>query len=139
MFFFSSRRRHTRCSLVTGVQTCALPILAQADICLGIFGGGGKASRVLPFKMYLAMAAGKAIITQEAYGTPGTPAIPALVVPPTADALQAALLDLASNRDERARSEQAAVTSYLEYLGENAIARSCSSLREETRTSPPGL
>src|SRR3546814_3707568 len=25
-FFFSSRRRHTRCPLVTGVQTCALPI-----------------------------------------------------------------------------------------------------------------
>src|SRR3546814_5204219 len=28
-FFFSSRRRHTRCALVTGVQTCALPISAQ--------------------------------------------------------------------------------------------------------------
>src|SRR3546814_3926684 len=28
MFFFSSRRRHTRCALVTGVQTCALPISA---------------------------------------------------------------------------------------------------------------
>src|SRR3546814_16418486 len=27
MFLFSSRRRHTRCALVTGVQTCALPIL----------------------------------------------------------------------------------------------------------------
>src|SRR3546814_4618285 len=27
-FFFSSRRRHTRCALVTGVQTCALPILS---------------------------------------------------------------------------------------------------------------
>src|SRR3546814_7172075 len=27
-FFFSSRRRHTRCALVTGVQTCALPISA---------------------------------------------------------------------------------------------------------------
>src|SRR3546814_10551423 len=27
MFVFSSRRRHTRCALVTGVQTCALPIL----------------------------------------------------------------------------------------------------------------
>src|SRR3546814_13798439 len=26
MFFFSSRRRQTRCALVTGVQTCALPI-----------------------------------------------------------------------------------------------------------------
>src|SRR3546814_9391253 len=25
-FFFSSRRRHTRCALVTGVQTCALPL-----------------------------------------------------------------------------------------------------------------
>src|SRR3546814_18168230 len=29
--FFSSRRRHTRCALVTGVQTCALPILFTAD------------------------------------------------------------------------------------------------------------
>src|SRR3546814_10085975 len=28
LFFFSSRRRHTRCALVTGVQTCALPIYA---------------------------------------------------------------------------------------------------------------
>src|SRR3546814_3428447 len=26
VFFFSSRRRHTRCALVTGVQTCALQI-----------------------------------------------------------------------------------------------------------------
>src|SRR3546814_4596558 len=31
VFFFSSRRRHTRCALVTGVQTCALPILPLAD------------------------------------------------------------------------------------------------------------
>src|SRR3546814_7111808 len=29
-FFFSSRRRHTRCALVTGVQTCALPICLTA-------------------------------------------------------------------------------------------------------------
>src|SRR3546814_7922790 len=29
LFFFSSRRRHTRCALVTGVQTCALPISAR--------------------------------------------------------------------------------------------------------------
>src|SRR3546814_9836336 len=29
IFFFSSRRRHTRCALVTGVQTCALPISAE--------------------------------------------------------------------------------------------------------------
>src|SRR3546814_17250367 len=35
LVFFSSRRRHTRCALVTGVQTCALPIsdtpLAEID------------------------------------------------------------------------------------------------------------
>src|SRR3546814_4114975 len=30
MFFFLSRRRHTRCALVTGVQTCALPIYAAS-------------------------------------------------------------------------------------------------------------
>src|SRR3546814_4826354 len=29
-FFFSSRRRHTCCALVTGVQTCALPISPKA-------------------------------------------------------------------------------------------------------------
>src|SRR3546814_6031357 len=31
-FFFSSRRRHTRCALVTGVQTCALPISAPGRL-----------------------------------------------------------------------------------------------------------
>src|SRR3546814_336913 len=31
-FFFSSRRRHTRCALVTGVQTCALPIFDAAGL-----------------------------------------------------------------------------------------------------------
>src|SRR3546814_3938917 len=30
-FFFSSRRRHTRCALVTGVQTCALPICSKSE------------------------------------------------------------------------------------------------------------
>src|SRR3546814_19926291 len=43
MFFFSSRRRHTRCALVTGVQTCALPIsfiaaLPKAELHLHIEG-----------------------------------------------------------------------------------------------------
>src|SRR3546814_20435656 len=31
-FFFSSRRRHTRCALVTGVQTCALPISRLTEL-----------------------------------------------------------------------------------------------------------
>src|SRR3546814_5885531 len=32
IFFFSSRRRHTRCALVTGVQTCALPICNESAL-----------------------------------------------------------------------------------------------------------
>src|SRR3546814_2160794 len=36
-FFFSSRRRHTRCALVTGVQTCALPIfLSETNLGLAV-------------------------------------------------------------------------------------------------------
>src|SRR3546814_2217025 len=33
-FFFSSIRRHTICALVTGVQTCALPISPVSSSCL---------------------------------------------------------------------------------------------------------
>src|SRR3546814_2997601 len=43
VFFFSSRRRHTRCALVTGVQTCALPISSIAQV---IFDGGQRAAQV---------------------------------------------------------------------------------------------
>src|SRR3546814_5054314 len=47
MFFFSSRRRHTRCALVTGVQTCALPIYAE-DIREEGFTDLGEVIRSLP-------------------------------------------------------------------------------------------
>src|SRR3546814_14299833 len=40
-FVFSSRRRHTRCALVTGVQTCALPI------CGALADGGRNAGRAV--------------------------------------------------------------------------------------------
>src|SRR3546814_4792644 len=43
IFFFSSRRRHTRCALVTGVQTCALPIC-----CLRFPGRHLRAGELLP-------------------------------------------------------------------------------------------
>src|SRR3546814_2951252 len=52
-FFFSSRRRHTRCALVTGVQTCALPIFlgrrgeSLADIGGGRCRGAGLAAHIL--------------------------------------------------------------------------------------------
>src|SRR3546814_2449553 len=51
-FFFSSRRRHTRCALVTGVQTCALPIYVPApDRCgqavVGIIGDRGDSVEIV--------------------------------------------------------------------------------------------
>src|SRR3546814_31538 len=47
IFFFSSRRRHTRCALVTGVQTCALPIFLHSNDSTdrrfdAVFGGAGN-------------------------------------------------------------------------------------------------
>src|SRR3546814_18974792 len=39
IFFFSSRGRHTKCALVTGVQTCALPIFKFCDSRIAVFRG----------------------------------------------------------------------------------------------------
>src|SRR3546814_8361092 len=52
-FFFSSRRRHTRCALVTGVQTCALPIcqartLLEFQLCYGVLVGIAAGSFFAP-------------------------------------------------------------------------------------------
>src|SRR3546814_6657745 len=44
IFFFSSRRRHTRCALVTGVQTCALPISSPRPRPDGVAGWPTKRS-----------------------------------------------------------------------------------------------
>src|SRR3546814_15911966 len=41
VFLFSSRRRHTRCALVTGVQTCALPISMKARGATTLLVSGG--------------------------------------------------------------------------------------------------
>src|SRR3546814_21093142 len=57
-FFFSSRRRHTRCALVTGVQTCALPISAIESeaqaLAISIAAGNHKLA-------YIAGSVGKSI------------------------------------------------------------------------------
>lgn len=46
------------------VEELALQV-EEADVCLGIFGDTGKAERVVPYKVYSYMAAGKPIITQK--------------------------------------------------------------------------
>src|SRR3546814_2225490 len=47
VFFFSSRRRHTRCALVTGVQTCALPILEGIGIAVAMRQGTPAAAEAM--------------------------------------------------------------------------------------------
>src|SRR3546814_10292577 len=49
VFCFSSRRRHTRCALVTGVQTCALPIYVRPGDRVLVQGTGGVALFALQF------------------------------------------------------------------------------------------
>src|SRR3546814_9386444 len=70
LFFFSRRRRHTRCALVTGVQTCALPIslaLGRAGLNqrllvrrdaerTAMLQSGGAEPRELPFGGFLDLA-----------------------------------------------------------------------------------
>src|SRR3546814_6841731 len=50
VFFCSSRRRHTRCALVTGVQTCALPISQLTEEITGIEIGEDDLAAVLVFE-----------------------------------------------------------------------------------------
>src|SRR3546814_298384 len=50
--FFSSRRRHTRCALVTGVQTCALPIFGDLCTFEGHLPTGSPLSPILAYYSY---------------------------------------------------------------------------------------
>src|SRR3546814_4807243 len=56
-FFFSSRRRHTRCALVTGVQTCALPISLGSTAPRRLTGAGspGRTRREALYKCAIYM------------------------------------------------------------------------------------
>src|SRR3546814_8158708 len=55
-FFFSSRRRHTSCALVTGVQTCALPILHTFRRLVAKYDGQRYVKRFSCLDQFLCMA-----------------------------------------------------------------------------------
>src|SRR3546814_17346531 len=59
--FFSSRRRHTRCALVTGVQTCALPIFLNGNLLSALSGAGLKGFEMTRHFLNLSDAGGDAI------------------------------------------------------------------------------
>src|SRR3546814_4921981 len=74
MFFFSSRRRHTRCALVTGVQTCALPIYSLQGVA-----GTGSPIR-LAFQRPGGAATGKLLPSERASDRLEVPGVGVLTV-----------------------------------------------------------
>ena len=87
------------------VPAAELPALvASHDVCLGIFGTGDKALRVVPNKVFQGAAAGCAIVTSDTAPQRRALGDAAVLVPPgDPEALAAALLRLAGDRAELAR------------------------------------
>ncbi|NUR60978.1 MAG: glycosyltransferase family 4 protein [Catenulispora sp.] len=84
------------------IPAAELPALVAAhDVCLGIFGTGPKALRVVPNKVYQGAAAGCAVVTSDTPPQRRALADAARYVPPgDAEALAAALADLAEDREQ---------------------------------------
>jgi glycosyltransferase involved in cell wall biosynthesis len=92
------------------VPAADLPALvARHDVCLGIFGTGEKARRVVPNKVFQGAAAGCAIVTSDTAPQRRVLGDSAILVPPgDAAALAAALRDLAADRGKVAELRAAA-------------------------------
>jgi glycosyltransferase involved in cell wall biosynthesis len=96
--------------------------IASSDICLGVFGGAGKAARVLPFKVYMYLAAGKAVITQPMYSLPaGCPPLPVMTAPDSLG-IATAVEALLTPEKRRSLGIQGA-RYYSEFLSNAAVAR----------------
>src|SRR3546814_1662618 len=86
-FVFSSRRRHTRCALVTGVQTCALPIL-----CL-IIAPWNYPVNLTFGPLVSALAAGNTVMLKPSELTPATSAVIRQIVEETFPANRVAVCE----------------------------------------------
>jgi glycosyltransferase involved in cell wall biosynthesis len=95
---------------VDWVAPAELPgLVAGHDVCLGIFGSGPKATRVVPNKVFQGAAAGCALVTSDTAPQRRVLGEAALYVPPgDADALAAALRSLASDPEQLAAARATA-------------------------------
>lgn len=110
---------------------------AAADVCLGVFGGAGKAARVLPFKAYYALAAGRVLVTQAGHSLPqDVPPLPAITVVGSdaraaASELSSVLRTLARERDDLRRRGLESRRYYEKHLSRSAIAAAWTRISEE--------
>jgi len=93
-------------------------LIQSAHVCLGVFGGGGKAARVLPFKLYMYLAHGRAVITQAAMSLPaGVPSPPVIGIDwKQPEQISSNLLHLLSNPSQREKLEREAEAYFNSYL-----------------------
>lgn len=96
--------------------------IGKADICLGVFGGQGKASRVLPFKLYMYMAMGKPVINQAWLSWPDGAPRPPVVGTENASDIHSALLMLADDAIERRTLSQKSHDYYFKWLSNERVA-----------------
>ena len=99
--------------------------IAAADICLGVFGGENKAARVLPFKVYMYLAAGRAVISQSKLSTPeGVPFPPIEAVQPIdAKGLVEAIRRLANDSSKRERLSAEGRIYYRKWLANSCLSK----------------
>lgn len=104
--------------------------IAAADICLGVFGGEGKASRVLPFKLYMYLASGRAIVTQAQLSLPAGVPPPPLELVGVGDprALAERLVALADDPQRRLTAAAASAGYFDRWLGAEALLRAWNAL-----------
>ncbi|MCB9877388.1 MAG: glycosyltransferase [Planctomycetes bacterium] len=109
-------------------------LLADSQLVAGVFGDGGKAQRVVPFKLVHALAAGRPVVTAD------TPAVRrwldgsgAVVLTPAGDvqALAATLRELAASPEALRAAATAARPAYDRHFGTGALATRCSRLWRE--------
>ena len=122
------------------VPAAELPALvASHDVCLGIFGAGDKALRVVPNKVFQGAAAECAIVTSDTAPQRRALAGAGVLVPPgDPDALAAALLRLAGDRGELARlRRQARELAEEEFTPERIVIPLTQQLAKATATRSP--
>jgi glycosyltransferase involved in cell wall biosynthesis len=99
-------------------------IVADHDVCLGIFGNAPKATRVVPNKVFQGAAAGCALVTSDTAPQRRVLDGAAVLVPPgDPHALAAALRDLAGDRDRLAAARTAARDLAAERFTPDAVVR----------------